>query len=81
MLKKFLDIFILIYLDDILIYSRTEKEHKDHVRQVLEALLKENLRINPDKTEFHRKEVEFLGYIIKRKEIKINQKKIQAVLD
>jgi len=71
----------LVYLDDILIYSRTEKKHRNYIKQILKILLKENLRINPDKTEFHRKEVEFLGYIIEKKGIKIDQKKIQTVLD
>jgi stalled ribosome rescue protein Dom34 len=66
---------VIIYLDDILIFSKTEKEYKEHIRKTLRKLIDENLRIKIEKTEFHAKEVDFLGFIIDRKEVKMDKKK------
>jgi hypothetical protein len=69
-----LDVFVIIYLDDILIFSKTEKEYKEHIKKILRKLINENLRIKIKKTEFYAKEVDFLGFIIGRKEVKIDKK-------
>ena len=63
-LREYLDRFVVAYLDDILIYSKTRKEHVQHVSTVLEALGKAGMRINGEKSTFHASEVEFLGFII-----------------
>ena len=52
-LRKYLNMFVIIYLDDILIYSKNEKNHKKQVRQVLNTLKKVNLRIILEKSQFH----------------------------
>ena len=52
-LRKCLDKFIFVYLDDILIYSETLEEYKKYVTQVLEALEEANLLVNPEKTVWH----------------------------
>jgi hypothetical protein len=70
-----LDVFVIIYLDDILIFSKTEEEHKEYVRKILKKLIDENLRIKTEKTEFHAKEVDFLGFIIGREGVKMDKKK------
>ena len=49
-LKEYLNVFVIIYLDDILIYSKNEKDYKKHVKQVLNALKKVNLRIVSEKS-------------------------------
>ena len=59
-----MDHFIVIYLDDILVFSQALKEHIQHVRKVLEKLNEWNLTISPEKSEFHKSRVKFLGYII-----------------
>src|SRR5699024_8582773 len=57
--------FVVIYLDDILIFSDVEDEHMDHLRQVLDRIRHANLRLNKEKCEFGREEIEFLGFQIK----------------
>ena len=71
-----MDVFVIIYLDDILIFSKTEEEYKRYIKKILKKLIDENLRIKTEKTEFHAKEVDFLGFIIGREEIKIDKKNI-----
>jgi hypothetical protein len=70
-----LDIFVIIYLDDILIFSKTEEEYKKYIRKILRRLINENLRIKTEKTEFYAKKVDFLGFIIGREGVKIEKKK------
>ena len=65
-LQPFLDRFATAYLDDILIYSDTLEEHREHVRLVLEQLQKHGLYLKPEKCEFFRTEVKYLGLIIGR---------------
>jgi hypothetical protein len=80
-LREHLDITVVAYLDDILVYSQTLEEHKVHVRQVLECLAKADLRLKPEKCEWHKEEVEFLGYVVGRYGVKMSDKKIQVVKD
>lgn len=63
-LHKYLDIFTMVYLDDIMIFSKTEKEHKEHVKKILRKLKERNLLLKPEKCTFHVEEVEFLGQIV-----------------
>ena len=62
--RPFLDTFVLVFLDDILIYSRNLEEHKEHVRQVLELLRKSNLYAKESKCELFKDRVEFLGHMV-----------------
>ena len=52
-LREHLDVFVVVYLDDILVYSKNEEDHKKHVRQILNALKKADLRIISEKSQFH----------------------------
>jgi Reverse transcriptase (RNA-dependent DNA polymerase) len=74
--REYLDIFVVAYLDDILIYLTNEKDHIKQVNLVLEALGKAGMRINGPKCTFHAKEVEFLGYIVGSDGIKMDPKKV-----
>jgi hypothetical protein len=74
--REYLDIFVVAYLDDILIYSTNKKDHIKQVNLILKALEKAGMRINKSKYTFHVKEVEFLDYIIGSDRIKIDLKKI-----
>ena len=64
-LEEFLDLFVIVYLDDILIYSETENMHEEHVHQVLEALQENDMKINTAKCSFSAKEVKYLGYVLR----------------
>ena len=79
MLRAYLDIFVVVYLDDILVFSKDFKEHIQHVRIVLEYLEKAGLRLKPEKCEFYKEEVEFLKHIVERYKVKISLKKIKVV--
>ena len=74
--RKYFDIFVVTYLDDILIYLINEKDHIKQVNLVLKTLGKAGMRINKSKYTFHAKEMEFLNYIIGSDGIKIDPKKV-----
>ena len=78
-LREFLDIFEVVYFDDILIFSKTLEGYKEHVYKVLKALYDTNLRINARKSSFHSQKVEFLGFIIQPGKIEINPKKVESI--
>ena len=80
-LREFLDIFLVVYLDDILIYSRSKKEHTEHVRKVLKKLKEHRLYIDPEKCFWNQESVEFLGYVITTKGVEMNNDKVKAVLE
>jgi hypothetical protein len=79
--RKYLDIFVIIYLNDILIYSKTEREYKKYILKIFKKLINKNLRIKFEKTEFYAKKINFLIFIIDRKEIKTDKKKVQIILE
>ena len=75
-----LDIFIIIYLDDIFIYIEDQSQgHVEAVRLVLDLLRKYGLFINLKKCRFHKNEVQFLGYIVSSQGIRMEDKKIEVV--
>ncbi len=77
--REFLHQFVIVYIDDILIYSRNLAEHRHHVTQVLEQLRKHHLYLKLEKCEFHRPTVQFLGYIVSADGIQMDQGKVQAI--
>ena len=78
-LQPYLNHFVVVYLDDILIYSRTEEEHLKHIDLVLEILKKNKLYANKEKCHFFKTEVEFLGNIVGRGTIRMDPSKISTV--
>ncbi|XP_074336891.1 putative mitochondrial protein AtMg00860 [Apium graveolens] len=79
--KKYLDRFMIVFIDDILIYSKTEEKHSEHLKNILETLRQEQLYAKFLKCEFCLREVQFLGHIISIEGIKVDPVKIEAVLN
>src|SRR6266702_6625299 len=80
-LGEHLDKFVIVYLDNIIIYSNIEKEYKEHVKWVLKRLYNKNIPIAVEKCEFYTKKTDFIGFIIKLKQISIDPKKVEAIVD
>jgi hypothetical protein len=78
-LRPYMDKFVVAYLDDVLIYSRTEKEHHEHVQAVLQEFRKHKLYAKKSKCEFFRPEVKFLGFIVGAEGVKVDPEKVEAV--
>ena len=73
---EFLDKFVVVFIDDILVYSKNEEEHKEHLRLVLEKLREHQLYANFSKCVFWLKEVTFLGHVISREGIAVDPTKV-----
>ncbi|KAL8091518.1 hypothetical protein AgCh_033950 [Apium graveolens] len=80
-IQEYLDKFVIVFIDDILIYSKTEEDHKEHLRISLEILRKERLYAQFSKCEFWLKEVQFLGHVVNKEGIKVYPTKIEAVMN
>jgi len=80
-LHEFLDQFCVCYIDDILMYSKTTKKHRQHVRKVLQKLKEAGLFTKPEKCEFSVQKTAFLGFLISENSIEIDPEKINMVLD
>jgi hypothetical protein len=78
-LRKYLDIFCIAYLDDVLIYSDSLEDHRKHVKLILRALRKAGLQAEIEKCEFHTTETRYLGLIIGTEGVKMNLKKIETI--
>jgi len=77
--KPYLDMFVIVFIDDILIYSRNEEDHASHLRVVLQTLKDRELYAKFSKCEFCLEHVAFLGHIVSREGIKVDTQKIEAV--
>ncbi len=78
-LQPYLNNFFVVYLDDILIYSKTEEEHLKHIEIILEILKQNKLYANKEKCKFLQAEIEFLGNIVGDGTIKMDPSKIRTV--
>jgi len=72
---------IVVYLDDILIFMKTEEKHERAVRRVLEVLTEHKLFLRPEKCEFHWKQIEYLGLVISENKVKMDPVKVAGVCD
>jgi len=78
-LGKHLNKFIIVYLNDIIIYLNNKQEYEKHIKWVLKKLYKENILIAIKKCKFHTKKTNFVGFIIKLKQINMDLKKIKTI--
>ena len=79
--RSYLDKFVVIFIDDILIYLKTKEEHEEHFRMVLEILRDKKLYDKLSKCEFWMEEVKFLGHVVLRGGISVDPSKVEAVIN
>ncbi|KAI3734189.1 hypothetical protein L6452_13653 [Arctium lappa] len=77
--SPFLDKYVIVFIDDILIYSRSKEDHEIHLRAILELLKREKLYAKFSKCEFWLKEVQFLGHVVSKDGIQVDPTKIEAI--
>ncbi len=81
MLRPYLDDFAVVYLDDILIYSKTREEHIEHVRKVMQCLHDHNLYAKPSKCAFLQQTIEFCGHVVGQGKVRMDLAKVKVILD
>ncbi|GJS89391.1 putative reverse transcriptase domain-containing protein, partial [Tanacetum coccineum] len=79
--KSYLDKFVIVFIDDILIYSKSEEEHAEHLKLILELLKKEELYAKFSKCDFWLSRVQFLGHVIDSEGIHVDPAKIESIKD
>lgn len=80
-LYEFLDDFVVVCLDDIVIYSSTLEEHLQHLRKVFTKLRDNQVYVKKEKCEFYYEEVMFLGHWVSIGKIRMGERKIRAIMD
>nr|KYP41166.1 Transposon Ty3-I Gag-Pol polyprotein [Cajanus cajan] len=78
--RPYLDHFVVVFTDDILIYSRTHEEHEEHLQTVLQILKDKQLYAKLSKCEFWLEEVKFLGHVISKDGVSVDPSKVEAIL-
>ena len=76
---EYLGNFVIVFFDDILIYSKSEEEHEHHLRMVLQLLREHQLYAKLSKCSFYQKQIHYLGHIISKDGITVDPKKIEAI--
>nr|GFB37183.1 putative reverse transcriptase domain-containing protein [Tanacetum cinerariifolium] len=79
--KPYMDKFVIVFIDDILVYSKNEKEHKEHLNVILELLKKEKLYAKFSKCKFWIPKVQFLSHVIDSRGIHVDPAKIESIKD
>ena len=77
---EYLDKFVVVFIDDILVYSKSEEEHAEHLRLILEKLREHQLYAKFSKCDFWKKEVDFLGHVMTAAGVAVDPSKVKAVL-
>ncbi len=79
MFSPYLDQFVVVFIDDILVYSKNREEHEEHLRIVLRTLQENHLYAKLSKCEFWLEKVAFLGHVISKEGVSVDPSKIEAV--
>ena len=79
--RPYVDQFVVVFIDDILVYSKDAQEHEQHLKIVLQTLREKKLYAKHSKCDFWLKEVSFLGHIVSSDGIRVDPTKIEAVVN
>jgi len=79
MIREAMDDFASAYFNDILIYTNSEEEHKQHLQYIMQRLLEAGLYLKPEKWEFHQENLRYLGLIISTNRISMDEDKINTI--
>jgi hypothetical protein len=77
--RDYLDKFVIVFLDDILVYSKLEEEHEQHLRLVLQELIGHQLYAKLSKCSFYQRQIHYLGHIISEEGITVDPEKVEAI--
>ena len=80
-LRPYMGQFLVVYFDDILIYSQSQEDHLEHLRIVCTTLMQENLYVNLGKCQFMTSTVTFLRYVVSSKGLSMDLEKVKAILE
>jgi hypothetical protein len=80
-LGKFLDKFVLVFIDDMLIYSKNREEHEEHVRLVLQVLREHQLYSKFNKCDFFQKQIHYLGHVLSKEGMAVDPDKIRSIME
>ena len=80
-LRTFIGKFVVIYFDDILIYSKTKDDHLNHLRQVCQSLRQDSLYANRKKCEFMTHRTIFLGFVVTTEGVSADPKKVKSIIE
>ena len=78
---KYLDKFVIVFLDDILIYSKTKEEHEEHLRLVIQVLIEHQLYAKLSKCSFYKGRIHYLRHIISEEGVTVDPEKIRAIME
>ncbi|KAL9281080.1 putative nucleotidyltransferase, Ribonuclease H [Arabidopsis thaliana] len=78
-LRAYIGHFLVVYFDDILVYSKSLEEHVEHLKMVFEVLRKEKLYANLKKCTFRTDNLVFLGFVVSTDGVKVDEKKVKAI--
>ena len=76
-----MDKFLVLFIDDILIYSKYEEEHKEHLKNVLQELREHQIFVKFSKCDFFKDKIQYLGHVVTKEGISVDPKKIKEIED